>query len=254
MDGLARVLILSSFVAAGHVGLSAGQPVLQALGHCVTPLPTVLLSNHPGFAAVSGETVAVPTLHGMVDALDRNGWLGRHDAVQTGYLPTPGHVDLACALVDRMRAARPGLRVVVDPVMGDAPKGLYLAPDAAKRLRDRLAGRADVLVPNAWEAEWLGPVAVPRVVVTSAIRAGRFGVSETGGGVDRHYPVARLDGVPHGTGDVFAALLAAGLTVAQALGHLQALIAASLGQEHLAIVQSLPDWTRAAPLEEENGL
>lgn len=242
---MARVLILSSLVACGHVGLSAGQPVLQALGHAVTGLPTVLLSNHPGFAAVSGAPVPVDQLQRMADALEANGWLGQHDALLTGYMPSAAHVGFAVALLRRMRALRPDLRVVVDPVLGDAPKGLYIAQDVAEALRDRLVPLADILTPNAFEDGWLGVTAVPRVLVTSAEVAGRFGIHDSATG--SHYPVAHLDGVPHGTGDVFAALIAAGLPVAQALGHLQALIAASLGADHLRIAEALDQWTRALP-------
>ena len=50
---MARILILSSWVAHGHVGLSAAAPALQALGHEVTQLPTTVLSNHPGWPHVA---------------------------------------------------------------------------------------------------------------------------------------------------------------------------------------------------------
>ncbi|MFD2857427.1 bifunctional hydroxymethylpyrimidine kinase/phosphomethylpyrimidine kinase [Seohaeicola zhoushanensis] len=158
-----RILMLSSWVARGHVGLSAGAPVLQILGHEVTQLPTVLLSNHPGFAQTSGRPVATDQLAGMIDALDANGWLASQDALLTGYLPTPEHVALACHLIARLRRhGRP--RVIVDPVLGDHPKGLYLPGAVADDLRDRLAPQADTLTPNAFELGWLTglPTDTPR--------------------------------------------------------------------------------------------
>src|SRR5688572_27846842 len=66
---MARVLALSSQVARGHVGLSAVVPALQRLGHEVWPLPTILLSNHPGHAHAAGLRVDPAALEEMVDAL-----------------------------------------------------------------------------------------------------------------------------------------------------------------------------------------
>jgi pyridoxine kinase len=97
----------------------------------------------------------VGTLKGMVDALDRNGWLDGADAILTGYLPSAVHVGFAADLIDRLRAVVPGLRCVVDPVLGDAPKGLYIAPEAAGAIRDLLLPRADLVTPNLFELSWL---------------------------------------------------------------------------------------------------
>jgi pyridoxal/pyridoxine/pyridoxamine kinase len=152
---MAHVIVVSSWVAHGHVGLCAATPVLQALGHGVTQLPTVQLSNHAGWPHVSGAAVEVGTLKGMVDALDRNGWLDGADAILTGYLPSAVHVGFAADLIDRLRAVVPGLRCVVDPVLGDAPKGLYIAPEAAGAIRDLLLPRADLVTPNLFELSWL---------------------------------------------------------------------------------------------------
>ena len=58
--------------------------------------------------------------------------------------------------------------------------------------------------------------------------------------------------MPHGVGDVFAALIAGDLSVAAALGHPTALIDASpdacLDAPHLRIVEAAPAWTSAGPL------
>lgn len=242
---MARVLILSSSVACGHVGLSAGMPVLQILGHEVIGLPTVILSNHPGFQQVAGQRVDPAQVLAMVNALEGNGWLTGLDAVQIGYLPSAEHVGLAVDLIARLRAGNRALRVVVDPVLGDDPGGLYIAQTAAEASRDRLVPLADVLTPNRFEAAWLGFQDDPRVLLTSA-EAGpdRIGVRVSG----RLYAMQRQRGVPQGTGDVFAALIAAGLSVGQALGHLDALIRHSLNQPHLQIAQSAPHWTKAPPV------
>lgn len=264
---MARVLMLSSWVGAGHVGLSAGALAVQMLGHEVLQLPTTILSNHPAHAHVAGRATPPETLAAMRDAMDGNGWLAGLDAVLTGYLPSPEHVDMAAETVALVRRRSPGTRVVVDPVLGDAPGGLYLPEDVALALRDRLVPFADVLTPNAFELGWLaghpvqGPVDalaaagaladMAEVLVTSPpADPGMTGVLSVGAGGVRMFASPRRDGVPHGVGDVFSALIAAGLPVAQALGHLNALIQASLGAPHLAIATAARDWTAAPPLAE----
>jgi pyridoxine kinase len=264
---MSRVLILSSWVAFGHVGLSAGGPALQALGHTVTQLPTVMLSNHPGWPHVAGQAVPVAQIDAMVQALDDNGWLAEQDALLIGYLPSPAHVAQACALVARLRQVCSALRVVVDPVLGDLPKGLYVPQPVAEALRDDLLPLADVLTPNRFELGWLTGHAVDTLdqartaAQTLLARSAARNVLVTSPplGPDATgllaltpdvtlYRRALRSGVPHGVGDVFSALIAAGLPAAQALGHLDALIGASLDAPHLRIAESAPLWTRAAPV------
>lgn len=258
---MARVLALSSWTCAGHVGLSAAVPALQSLGHTVTQLPTIILSNAPGFPRVAGERVPPRQLAAMIDALDGNGWLAGHDAALTGYLPSEAHVDIAVDLVGRLRRLPAPPRIFVDPILGDTAEGLYLDPAAAAALRDRLVPLADVLTPNAFELGWLAelPVATlaeaaraartlgPDVVVTSPPLRGATGVLHVGRAVATLHRSHRYPGVPHGVGDVFVALLAAGLSVGEAVGHLAALAAASTGLEHLALVPA-SGWVSAAPI------
>ena len=152
---MARILAISSHVARGHVGLSAIVPACQALGHDVTALPTINLSNHPGHPHASGERIAPAVLSRMLDALAANGWLADIDSVLTGYLPSAEHVAFAADTIDRIRALSPSVVVFCDAILGDVPKGLYIAPEAAAALRDQLLHRADVLKANAFEIGWL---------------------------------------------------------------------------------------------------
>jgi pyridoxine kinase len=271
---MAHVVAVSSWVSHGHVGLSAAAPVLQALGHSVTQLPTVQLSNHPGWPHVAGRTVDVGTLGDMADALARNGWLDGVDAVLTGYLPSAAHVEFAARLVERLRAAAPGARVIVDPVLGDAPKGLYIAEEAARATRGRMLPLADVLTPNAFELSWLAARPVEtleaareaaqvlrsraphaEILLTSPPigdgQTGILAVAPEGTALYRTELIAGDTTVPHGVGDAFSALIAGGASVGTALGRLQALIGCSLGAPHLRIAESAATWTQAAPIDTE---
>jgi pyridoxine kinase len=272
---MARVLAISSQVARGHVGLSAIVPALQGLGQEVIGLPTVLLSNHPGHKVVAGERMAPALLRRMLDALEANGWLGEIEAVLTGYLPSTEHVRFAVEAIGRVKAQAGSVRTLVDPVLGDDDKGLYIDSGAAAAIRDELVGLADVVTPNAFEFEWLTnmPVgsAVEAVGAAGRLAAGVVLVTSVPSGVDVldtvlapkmgnaiSCRVRRQPRVPNGTGDFLAGLylgheLKLGIArapeaLALTVAGVDAVIAASAGRDELRIVETRERWVEARPM------
>lgn len=282
---MAHVLAISSLVAHGHVGLSAMLPALQALGHDVSALPTILLSNHPGHPRAAGDRVAPSLLARMLGALDDNGWLSEVDAVITGYCPSPEHAELAADAIRRVRSRSPRATVLVDAVLGDEPKGLYVAPEAAAAVRDLLVPLADIVKGNAFEVRWLGsagrtgarppeagsdatspgavdPLAallgVPALVATSVGAAGGrlVNVLSTAAGGRAEASVPERVGVPKGTGDLLAALLAGHLLRSNgdegalhrafilAVAGVDRVVSRSLGKPELDLVATLRDLGR----------
>lgn len=152
---MATVLVISSHVARGYVGGTATRVALEALGHQAWHIPTVLLSNHPAHTHCAGETVAAAQISMMVEALKQNGWIQRVDAVLTGYLPSPEHVEAAVDAISTIREAHRDLEVACDPILGDDPGGLYIDEEAARALRDRLLPHAHLVTPNRFELGWL---------------------------------------------------------------------------------------------------
>jgi pyridoxine kinase len=226
---MARILAISSQVARGAIGLSAAVPAMQALGHEVIALPTVLLSNHPGHARFAGERVAPDLIRRMLDALAANGWLGAIDAVLTGYLPSLEHVVVAREAIERVRSAGARAIHLCDPILGDEPKGLYIAHEAAEAIRDSLVPLADVLKMNRFECGWLAGESVAgaedvarvarrqswRAAIVTSLPAGEAGVLSNVIAEEGRAPteicVAVREHVPKGTGDLMSGLL---------LGHL----------------------------------
>ncbi len=230
---MTRIVALSSYVAHGHVGLSAFVSVLSAQAHEVVALPTVILSNHAGLPHVGGFAVPVSDIDAMVDALEANGTLACAGTLLTGYLPSAGHVAAAVRLVARLRAANPNAYIVCDPVLGDWPKGLYIDAQAASALRDDLLPLANLATPNAFELEWLSgqpagdaaqAIAAARAlpcqrVLATSIPDGAAQVATVL--VDEAAAAAiswpRFADVPHGPGDLLAglvtSLLASGATL-----------------------------------------
>ncbi|HXF54707.1 MAG TPA: pyridoxal kinase [Hyphomicrobiaceae bacterium] len=257
------MLAISSQVTRGHVGLSATVPALRRLGHEVWALPTIVLSNHPGHKHSAGTRIQAAALQRMVDALDRNGWLGEIDAVLTGYLPSVSHVAFAAQALVRIKARRPDITYLCDPVMGDEPKGLYIEAGAAAAIRDVLVPRADIATPNRFELSFLacapiedgasaarasaalGVASVLTKSLPGRLHAERINLmaSPKGTYLTR---VPLREKVPHGVGDLMAGLLlghllngaSPGEALAKATAAVDAALEASGGADEL----KLADW------------
>ncbi|MEM7567471.1 MAG: PfkB family carbohydrate kinase, partial [Pseudomonadota bacterium] len=225
-----RILALSSRVARGRVGLSIIEPALQTLGCEALTLPTIQLASRPGLGRLTGTATPPDRLADMIDALAEDGALAGLDAVLTGYAPSAEHVAVLARAIDLARRDSPQVRVIVDPVLGDAGR-VYLGAEAAAALRDRLAPLADILTPNAFEMEWLSGEAdasndltalrrraaahpAPHVVVTSApaLLKGHLGTLLVAPGDAVMFEARAAPGAPNGTGDLFGGLLAAHLS------------------------------------------
>ncbi len=261
---MGTILAISSQVARGHVGLGAIVPALQALGHEVIALPTVMLSNHPGHGKVAGQRVDPALLAEMLGTLDGHGWLASVDAVISGYLPTPAHVAVVADAVARVRAQRTSALFFCDPVIGDDPKGVYIGEDAARSLAGELVPMADYIFPNRFELAWLSGLPVrdlaeariaagvldAKWTIATSIPDGPAALATVAIGVDQGWlmSVARQDGVPNGTGDLLGGLFAGeivnGQAVERALGAavagVEEVLKASLGRDELQLIAKKP--------------
>ena len=157
---MAKVLSISSQVVYGHIGNSAAAFVLRRMGHDVMAVPTIILSNRPGYKAMAGDRTDPQKLHAMLEAVFENGWLMDVDAVLTGYVPTAGHAEFCRSWIARIKAFNPNATYLCDPIIGDEPGGIYIDNAAANAVRDHLLPLADIVTPNAFELGWLSGHAI----------------------------------------------------------------------------------------------
>lgn len=268
---MARIIAISSYVAHGHVGLGALVPALQAMGHEVVAVPTVVLSNHYGYRDVGGFDVGAAELRSIIDGLEANGWLQTADAVMTGYMASVAAIETVANVLQRLGTEHPEVLYLCDPVIGDDPRGLYVAEEVAAAMRDRLVPLADIVTPNRFELAWLSgqPIANPSdadaaaadigadLLVATSVPAGDglianvFSDEESAG--QTTHPIEAQ--VPHGTGDLFAALLLGHLldgidhaeAVARASAGVHTVIEESLGESELRLVAALDEAVAAEP-------
>ncbi len=215
------VIAVNSHVARGSVGGRASVFVLERMGFPVWSVATVLLPWHLGHGRASRIAPDNAAFGALIADLGKSPWLGEVGAVLSGYF---GAIDQAAAVADLVTAAKartPTALYLCDPIAGDND-GLFQPEAMVVALRDRLIPLADIATPNRHELGWLTAMPIgdnaalvgaarklgPReVVVTSAFApAGEVGtLVVTGEGA--HLATHRAhQNVPHGTGDLFAAL------------------------------------------------
>ncbi|MDE2355327.1 MAG: bifunctional hydroxymethylpyrimidine kinase/phosphomethylpyrimidine kinase [Alphaproteobacteria bacterium] len=219
------ILILSSFVAASPVGGGAQLKALAALETEVVLVPTTLFGRHPGLGPPGGAAVAPEVFAGVLDGVAATGVLDRLTALITGYFASAAQIEPVAGLIDEVRRRSSECLVVVDPIMGDTGKGLYVGAEVARAQADLLTPRADLLAPNAWELQRLTGCVISdpasaraaareagRAVLVSSVPAGReIGVLWSDGEeawLARH---ARVERPVHGAGDLLTALFTAAL-------------------------------------------
>jgi pyridoxine kinase len=224
-------LILSSFVSASRVGGGGQQHVFQIWKIDPCLVPTVVFGRRPGKGATGGAAVAPDAFRSALAAVEAEGLSALADAVVTGYFAHPDQVRATAEAIDRARAApRRGygerLRVVVDPIMGDAETGLYVREDVAAALAAELLPRADWITPNVWELARLSgrPVETAEEAVEAARALGKPALVTSVPAADGRIGILRVEAttaalcthalygdVPKGTGDLVTAVFTAEL-------------------------------------------
>ena len=224
------VVSVQSQVVYGQVGNNIAVPTLQAMGLRVAAVPTVVLSNTPHHPSMHGGAIPADWFQGYLDDLVARDALRRLRAVLVGYLGGPGQAEILARWLEGLLRARPGIQVLIDPVIGDEDVGVYVAPGMVEAYRHRLLPLADGLVPNGFELGLLSGRRVDGIdQVTEAARAllgGRTRWVAATSAAPAAWPAGgmrvavvtadaaelidhrRLDSTPKGTGDLFSATLA----------------------------------------------
>ena len=142
-----RVLIIAGSDSGGGAGVQGDIKTVTALGgYAATAITALTVQNTLGVHAVHPIPVEVIIAQARA-VLDDIG----ADAIKTGMLGERPVVEA----VARLLAETPGMAVVVDPVMIAKGGASLLARDAIEAVRSLLIARADLLTPNAPEAEVL---------------------------------------------------------------------------------------------------
>lgn len=221
------VIVISSHVVRGSVGNRAAVFALEALGHPVWALPTIVLPWHPGHGPATRLRFADDDFDSAIDDLIRAPWLGEVSAILTGYFGSPRQPAAVERLVRAAKERNPQLTYVCDPVMGDLG-GLYIPIETASAIREHLIPIADIATPNRYELQWLvgGELSSNQQIIDAALSLGpkrmlvTSAVPMMAGGTGNLLLSGRsallaehrlIDNPPNGLGDLLAAVFLARL-------------------------------------------
>ena len=211
------VLLISSFVAASHVGASASAFCLRRLGIQTYMLPTTLFGRHPGWGQPGGQSTPTDILEGMWDGIRAQNF--KIDAVMTGYMANAEQVEFAVEIIKCLKTQNPDIFTLIDPVMGDNGR-LYVQEETAHTIQSLLVPLANLITPNIWELGYLTG-RTPESVndITAALAQSKINtlVTSVPAGADigallsynqaTHFiKHPKFGAVPHGGGDALAAL------------------------------------------------
>lgn len=221
-----KIALVNDYTGFGRCSVAVQLPIISHLGVQCCPLPTAVLSNHTMFDSFSFQDF---TAH-MEEHIAEWRKLGLQFAgICTGFLGSADQIAIVESFLREF--ATDGTVVVVDPVMGDygRPYATYTPTMCASM--GRLVAAADIVTPNLTEAALLlgepypadaslesvaamaerVAAAGPRsVVITGVVREGavvNVGYERGGGAFTVRTP--QQGGDRSGTGDVFAAIIAA---------------------------------------------
>ena len=147
-----RVLIIAGSDSGGGAGIQADIKTVTALGgYAATAITAITVQNTLGVQDVLKLPAEIVTAQAKA-VLDDIG----ADAIKTGMLARRSTVEAVADLLE----AHPHIPAVIDPVMIAKGGQSLLSGKALDLLINRLLPRADLLTPNAPEAEALTGVAV----------------------------------------------------------------------------------------------
>ena len=147
-----RIVTIQDISCFGKCSLTVALPIISAMGIETAVIPTAVLSTHTGEGfknyTFRDLTSDIPAIAEHWKSMDL-----KFDALYTGYLGSPGQVEIVSDFFNDF--GRKDNVIIVDPVLGDAGK-LYagFTADFVEKMK-KLCAKADYIIPNMTEVSFL---------------------------------------------------------------------------------------------------
>jgi pyridoxine kinase len=137
---------IQNSVGAGFLGNQAAFAVANALGARLVHASSSFASAHGNVAGRSNAITDPADFRRQVAALVTT----RPGIIHVGFLPKAAHVDVVASALREYKGV-----VLLDPVIGDHKKGLYVSEETARAIKEQLLPLAQIVTPNRFEADVL---------------------------------------------------------------------------------------------------
>lgn len=222
-----KIAAISDLTGFGRCALSVSLPIISHMGVQCCPLPTSIFSNHTAYPEYSffDFTGQLP------DYMDNWEKLGlKFEGITSGFLGSAGQIKMVQEFINRFRTET--TKIIVDPIMGDHGEIYATYSEEMCEGMKRLVSAADIITPNitesckltgmsykekGWTAKELLAMAEilhrmgPEKIVITGINQGNFIANFVyeKGKTHRFLRTHKVGCDRFGTGDVFAAIIAA---------------------------------------------
>ncbi len=238
------VLVFSGLDPSGGAGVGADIEAVSANGaHPLAVVTALTVQDNNRVHEVHPVDAALITRQALLLAQSID-----IKAVKIGIPGNQANARAIASVIHQLREQRPGLPVVLDPVLASG-HGDPLAQGGAYAALLPLLACATLLVPNLPEAQTTGTAVCEHVLVTGGHGQGDTVINRWyNGELVREWSWPRLPGAFHGSGCTLAASiaarLAAGDNMEAALGHAQAYCHGTLASSYaIAPGQRIPART-----------
>ena len=145
-----RIITIQDISCVGKCSLTVALPIISAAGVEAGILPTAVLSTHTAFPKftfcdLTGEIQKISDTFGELE-ID-------FDAIYTGYLGSFEQLRLVDDFIKTHK--KENTVVVIDPAMADNGKLYYGFTEEFAKSMAKLAGKADIIIPNLTEASFM---------------------------------------------------------------------------------------------------
>lgn len=203
-----NVLIINDFVSLGKIAGKMMEAVLSYKGHRVFFLPTALIANNFSY----GKNAILDCTSYLKDSLKNWDDLDfTFDLIFIGYIHNKDQRNIISSYIKNLDYQT---KVVFDPIMGDNGKLYKGVDETILDIYKSMVGLADIITPNATEAEFLGidfdkfKKSDKKYLITSTIEGEKYFVKGFDG-YDFRIPFKKFPQRLAGTGDLFDGLFIA---------------------------------------------
>lgn len=263
-----RIALVNDITGFGRCSVTVELPLISAMKIQACPLPTAILSVHTGFPNHYLDDYTA-RMEPYIKSWEVNGLA--FDGICTGFLGSAEQIAIVLDFIRRFKGAE--TRVMVDPVMGDYGK---LYPSYTQEMCDKmrsLLGAADLVTPNLTEACQLLDIPYPEdgIVTDGALQQMAEALAARGpqqvvitglheGDFIKNFlydagrmsivRASKIGGDRSGSGDAFAAIVAASLINGEGLEEAVQKAASFISRcLQYALGLDLP-WNYGLPFEE----